>query len=184
MAANKHTNKLKIQNYAYEISNEETANLGQLVPATQDGNYFEIPLPGYFGSYGEYPLIEAMDIDWRPYTINGEQIITTSDVLNKTTYLYNAYAYTLNVICENEETIAEALNVLNDKLNDIETSYVDQDNLPLIVTMPYQLQQPNNVVSGISAQFVDNQYVIRYSYVGVPSYSYVHSNYTSYAYLR
>ena len=71
---------------------------------------------------------------------------------------------------------------LDDRLTNIETSYVDEDNLPLIVTMPYQLQQPNNVVSGISAQFVDNQYVIRYSYVGVPSYSYVHSNYTSYAY--
>lgn len=146
MAANKHTNKLKIQNYAYEIS--ET---GQLVQATQDGNYFEIPQFGYFGSNGEYPLIEAMDIDWRPYEINGTPVVTTYDVLNKISqnierleYLDDAYTYTMDIIEENEEITAQALtnldtrmlnieNVdlpdLDDRVNTLETSYVSHEFL-------------------------------------------------------
>lgn len=165
MAANKHTNKLKIQNYAYEISES-----GQLVQATQDGNYFEIPNESYFGNNGEYPLIEAMDIDWRPYEINGTPVVTTHDVLNSISqnierldYLDDAYTYTMDIIEENEEITAQALTNLDTRVLNIEN--VDLPDLD------YRVET-------LETTYVSHEFLSRIGYVNSPM------SYNSYGYAK
>ena len=85
MSANKHTNKLKLQNYAYEVSDngvfihpKETSNVWFQPFEYDSAENAYYPMPGY----GGYPLIEAMDIDWRPYNVNGNPITTTYDLVS------------------------------------------------------------------------------------------------------
>lgn len=165
MAANKHTNKLKIQNYAYEINDS-----GALVQATTDGNYFEIPNESYFGRNGDYPLIEAMDIDWRPYDINGTPVVTTHDVLNNISqnidrldYLDDAYTYTMDIIEENEEITAQALTNLDTRVLNIEN--VDLPDL-------------DGRVETLETTYVSHEFLSNIGYVKIPM------SYTEYGYAK
>ena len=74
MAANTHTNKLKQQNYAYEIKSDGT--LGYY-GSNHNKNYWDMPSQDIWTMYPNgfnpattssraWPIIEAMDIDWRP----------------------------------------------------------------------------------------------------------------------
>ena len=79
MSANKHTNKLKLQNYAYEVS-----DTGVFTRATSGSNVYFQPFDNSnkpILGHGNYSLIEAMDIDWRPYKINETNLITSYDLV-------------------------------------------------------------------------------------------------------
>ena len=85
MSANKHTNKLKLQNYAYEVS-----DTGVFTHVTSGSNVYFQPFT-YNSStltysptagHGEYSLIEAIDVDWRPYKVGNTPIVTSYDLIH------------------------------------------------------------------------------------------------------
>lgn len=94
MSANKHTNKLKLQNYAYEVSDngvfihpKETSNVW-FQPFTYDNiAHAYYPIPGH----GDYPFIEASDIDWRPYKIDGHNVVTSYDLIHSMETMSSTY---------------------------------------------------------------------------------------------
>lgn len=94
MSANKHTNKLKLQNYAYEVSDngvfihpKETSNVW-FQPFTYDNvAHAYYPIPGH----GDYPFIEASDIDWRPYKIDGHDVVTSYDLIHSMETMSSSY---------------------------------------------------------------------------------------------
>ena len=94
MSANKHTNKLKLQNYAYEVSDngvfihpKETSNVW-FQPFTYDNvAHAYYPIPGH----GDYPFIEASDIDWRPYKIDGNDVVTSYDLIHNMEVMSSSY---------------------------------------------------------------------------------------------
>lgn len=119
MSANKQINKLKLQNYAYEILDD-----GTFVQASTSSNvYFQpfkkvddtyVPIPGH----GQYHLVEAMDINWSPYTINGKQIVTSYDLIS-----YTASAYWRQSINPTSIQISSAYNTVIGAFSLAEGSY-------------------------------------------------------------